>query len=102
MLVWVIGGAILFLIDGGFSNLFTYRAAFFLFVGMFPCAFIVGGISYYILRKLVDYYAAKYGYPDSEDAQQAMKSGKRWFALINFGLAAVLLIWSYASFFWVP
>jgi uncharacterized membrane protein len=98
-MVWLIGGVILFLVDGGVSHLFSLRAAAFLFIGMFAAAILVGGASYMILIALVSRLAPRYGDPSSAEAQAAMRTWRGIFSFINFGLSVGFLLWVYASFF---
>ncbi|MGE0093620.1 MAG: hypothetical protein AB7M05_06910 [Alphaproteobacteria bacterium] len=98
--VWLIGGAILFLVDGGIANLFSWKAAAFLFIGMFAAAVIVGNVTYFIIRKIGDYLADKYGEPSTPQAQLAMRRWRNVFGLMDFGIATLFLLWVYASFFW--
>jgi len=92
------GGVILFLIDGGVPNLFSWRAAAFLGIGMFAAAIVVGGISYLIIRTLADRLMMRYGDPASVTAQRAMRKWRSVVRLLNLALAVLLVLCAYAVF----
>lgn len=98
--IWLIGGVILFLVDGGFSHLFSLRAAAFLVIGMFAAAIIVGIVSYFIINAMATRLSARYPDPSTPDAQVAMRTWRNVFSLINVVLAALFVLGAYASFFW--
>jgi hypothetical protein len=99
--IWLIGGAILFLIDGGVSNLLSLRAAVFLLVGMFVAALIVGGVSYWLINVMAKRLAQRFPDPTTPQAQSAMRTWRAIFAIVNLMLGAIFVVWVYASFFWV-
>lgn len=98
--IWLVGGVILFLVDGGVSHLFSFRAAAFLGIGMFAAAIIVGGVSYFILNTMATRLMARHPDPTSSEAQSAMRVWRNVFGVVNAGLAILFLLWVYASFFW--
>jgi uncharacterized membrane protein len=98
--IWLAGGIILFLIDGGFPHLFSLRAAAFLGIGMFAAAIIVGSVSYFIINAMATRLMARYPDPTSPDAQAAMRTWRNVFSVVNVALALLFLLWVYASFFW--
>lgn len=97
--IWLVGGVILFLVDGGLSHLFSLRAAAFLGIGMFAAAIIVGGVSYLIVNAMATRLAARYPDPTSSAAQAAMRTWRSIFGIANTVLAILFLLWVYASFF---
>ncbi len=97
--IWLVGGVILFLIDGGFSHLFSLKAAAFLGIGMFAAAVVVGSISYFILTTMAKRLMARHPDPSSPEAQAAMRTWRSVFAVIDVVLALLFLLWVYASFF---
>ena len=98
--IWLVGGVILFLIDGGFSNLFSWKAAAFLGIGMFAAAIVVGGVSYFIITGMANRLMARYPDPTSSEAQTAMRTWRNIFSVVNVALGLLFLVWVYASFFW--
>ena len=98
--VWLVGGVILFLVDGGLPHLFSLRAAAFLGIGMFAAAIIVGGISYFVINAMATRLMARYPDPTSTEAQVAMRRWRNVFGVMNSGLAILFVLWVYASFFW--
>lgn len=98
--IWLVGGVILFLVDGGVSHLFSLRAAAFLGIGMFAAAIIVGGISYLLINAMAARLMVRFPDPTSDEAQLAMRTWRNVFGVINAGLAIFFVLWVYASFFW--
>jgi hypothetical protein len=95
--VWLIGGAILFLVDGGLSNLFSVRAAVFLGVGMFAAAIIVGGISYIIRKMVAGRLMMLHGDPSLPPSQGAMRNWRSRLRLLNLALSILFVIGAYAT-----
>lgn len=98
--IWLVGGAALFLLDGGFTHLFSLRALAFLGIGMFVAAIVVGSISYLLLNTLATRLMARYPDPASVEAQSAMAKWRNFFGLANAALAVIFLVLTYAGFFW--
>jgi len=98
--IWLVGGVILFLLDGGISHLFSLRAAAFLGIGMFAAALIVGGVSYFIINAMATRLMARFPDPAAAEAQSAMRSWRLVFSILNLVLGVLFLVWVYASFFW--
>jgi hypothetical protein len=94
--VWLGGGALLFLIDGGIGNLFTLKALLFLGVGMFVAAFLVGLLSYKVFLRLADRAALAAG---AEGARVAVLRTVKQCQLISAAASLFLVIWCYISFF---
>ena len=98
--IWLVGGGILFLVDGGVSHLFSLRAAAFLGIGMFAAAIIVGSVSYFIINAMANRLMARYPDPSSSEAQSAMRMWRNVFGVLNAGLAILFVLWVYAGLFW--
>ena len=101
-IIWVFGSVILFLWDGGISNLLTWKAFAFIFVGMFIAAILVGSISYWLQRttaKLVMRRLAPDQAITPEIATRISRLGKL-LLLFDCVLASAFVLWCYASFFW--
>lgn len=98
--VWLVGGVILFLIDGGFSHLFSLKAAAFLGIGMFAAAIIAGSVSYFIINAMAKRLMARYPDPTSPEAQAAMRTWRYIFSIVNVALGVIFLVCVYAGFFW--
>ena len=99
--VWLIGGACLFLYDGGLRNLFSLRAAAFLGIGMFAAAIIVGGVSYLIVRAFANRLMKRFPDPSAPEALSALRAWRHVFGIVNLTLGVLFVIWVYASFFWL-
>lgn len=98
--IWLVGGAVLFLLDGGVAHLFSLRALAFLGIGMFVAAIVVGSISYFLVNALATRLMARYPDPASAEAQSAMRNWRNVFGLTNAVLAIAFLVVVYAGFFW--
>ena len=98
--VWLIGGAILFLRDGGISNLISLWSLVFLFAGMFAAAVVVGGMSWWLIKKQARYLMEKYGELTTETAHKPrVVGGYIFFWAVHYLLGILFLLWCYNSFY---
>jgi len=98
--IWLVGGVILFLIDGGVSHLYSPRAAAFLVLGMIAATIVIGGFSYFIINALATRFMARYPDLNSPEAQAAMRTWRNIPGVVNSALAILFLLWVYGIFFW--
>ena len=100
-IIWLIGGAILFLFDGGIAALFTWKALAFLGVGMFVSAAIVGIVTYNIQRYIAKVLMRKIQDPYSPEAISQITRVGRGLLILNVTLGALFVLWVYNSLFWL-
>ncbi|WP_417714494.1 hypothetical protein [Pseudophaeobacter arcticus] len=101
-LIWLAGGIALFVFDSSGPGLFSWQAFVFLAVGMFASAIVVGGINYFIQRRIANFIVA------SMDEATDLNQVRRKTILVgyvllslNLTIAIVFLLWVYNSFFWI-
>ena len=98
--IWLVGGIIALLVDGGAAQLLSLRAAAFLIVGALVAAVLVGGASTLIGSAMASRLTARYPDPASPEAQAALRGWRPVFAVMNTALAILFLLCTYAAVFW--
>jgi len=102
-IIWIVGSVILFVGDGGISNLLTWQAAAFISVGMFVAALVVGNVTYWLQRTTAKMLMKRVSPDQAFTAEAAKKISRlgKLLLLFDFVLATGVLLWCYASFFWL-
>jgi hypothetical protein len=98
--IWLVGGTLALLIDGGASRLFSLRAAAFLGLGVFAAAALVGGASYFIGNAMASRLVARFPDPASAEAQSSLRGWRAVFGIMNTAIAILFLLCAYAAVFW--
>jgi hypothetical protein len=98
--IWLAGGIVALLLDGGAGRLFSLRAAAFLLVGALVAAILVGGASWLIGNAMTSRLLGRFADPSSADAQAALNGWRPVFAVMNTALAILFLLCVYAVVFW--
>ena len=99
--IWLVGGAILFLTDDVGPGLLSSQALFFLAIGMFAAAIVVGNITFLIHKPISKRLASKLR--EGENREKVEKSAKQasfFLFFIDLSVALVFLLWVYNAFFW--
>jgi hypothetical protein len=98
--IWLAGGIVALLLDGGAARLLSLRAAAFLVVGALVAAVLVGGASWLILTAMTSRLLGRFADPGSAEAQAARNGWRPVFAVMNTALAILFLLCMYAAVFW--
>jgi len=98
--IWLFGGIIALLIDGGAGQLFSLRAAAFLGVGALAAGVLVGGASWFIAEAMTSRLMARFPDQTAPEAQSALRGWRSTFAVMNSAIAILLLLCAYAAVFW--
>jgi hypothetical protein len=96
MFSWLIGGALLFLYDGGVGMLFSWQAAVFLGAGIIVAPLLVGVLTYKLFLRLSDRWT---GTTTLDEARAAIVRAFRQSRFTAILLAIILVFWCYAIFF---
>jgi hypothetical protein len=98
--IWLVGGIVALLVDGGVTRLFSLRAAAFLGIGVLPAALLVGSASYFVGSVMTLRLMARFPDPSSPEAQSALRGWRSMFGVMNMSGAVLLLLCVYAAVFW--
>jgi hypothetical protein len=98
--IWLGGGVLAILVDGGATQLLSLRAGAFLVLGAIVAGVLVGGASYLIGNAMASRLLDRYPDPASPEAQSAIDGWRPLFAVMNTALAVLFLLCAYAAVFW--
>lgn len=96
IVTWLVAGAVIFLADAGMGGFFSWRALFFLGVGMLVAAVVVGLASYKFFLWQADKSALAAG---ADGAREAVLRSFQHSRIVAVVLSLLLESWAYSSFF---